>query len=257
MRSVAKHVEHQPAVSTIPMTSMKGIFLSITHLSFDETAKYGQLGRWPSTHQFQARWPSFLDRGLEWHRESLEIKFSGAPTDGEKALFHISPFSVGYVDGFNKAIIMLAIMTLITDVVSWLCYDLSCCIFFCFSDNFHGFKAIIQHQPNNNQGRDWGSNGRRLGVLQGSGIHALCQVQLHQACPTRKFSLWCVEYLDNHLIRFSHGGTPMLFKWFKFKVYVSPHVPIWHSSWTQALPIELQKRWSHLPWICCFFSRKR
>lgn len=99
------------------MTSMKGMFVDLASLSFAETAKFGQLGRWPSTHQFQAHWPSFLDRGFEWHREAAEIKFDMNTVSGDKGVYKIKPFSICYVDGFNKAIIMLAAVAAVHDMV--------------------------------------------------------------------------------------------------------------------------------------------
>lgn len=113
---VAKHVEMQEVVRTIPGTSKKGFFLAPWHFDFSESAKFGQIGRWPSNCQYKAHVVSFLDRGLESHRESIETKF--VTTDA----LMISPFSVGFVDGQNKALIMQSILALAAEVaisLSW------------------------------------------------------------------------------------------------------------------------------------------
>ncbi len=120
MGSVAKHVPPVSSVTHVPMASVKSMRLHISTLSFAENAKFGQLGRWPAMHQFKAHFPSFLDNGYEGHREALEVKFEMSTVEPDKGLYHIKPFSVGYIDGQNKGIIMLSILALIADLDSWL-----------------------------------------------------------------------------------------------------------------------------------------
>ena len=103
----------------VPMTSVKGMTLSLKRLSFAENAKYGELGRWPATHQFKAHFPSFLEAGYEDHREPLEVKFEMSTVEPEKGLYEIKPFSVGYIDGQNKAIIMLSVIAMIAELDPW------------------------------------------------------------------------------------------------------------------------------------------
>ena len=119
MDSVHKHVQSQQTVLNIPMASTKGFYVNLGALSFAETAKYGETGRWPSTHQFRLHFPSFLDRGFESHREVLEVKFE-TPVDPDQNMYAIQAFTIGYVDGQNKAIIMLSILVLLIDLVPFL-----------------------------------------------------------------------------------------------------------------------------------------
>ena len=119
MPSVSKHVQSQQAMRTIPMATVRGFYVHLASLSFAETAKYGETGRWPSTHQFKLHLPSFLDRGFESHREALEVKFE-VPVEPDQTMYTIQPFSIGYVDGQNKAIIMLSTLALLIDLVPFL-----------------------------------------------------------------------------------------------------------------------------------------
>lgn len=116
---VAKHVGTENPVVNVPMTSMKNIFLELHTLSFAENAKYGEFGRWPATHLFKQHFPSFLENGFEAHREPLDIKFDLSTVEADKGLYMIKPFSVGYIDGQNKAMIMLSILALLDQMVSW------------------------------------------------------------------------------------------------------------------------------------------
>ncbi|CAK9023126.1 Uncharacterized protein SCF082_LOCUS16076 [Durusdinium trenchii] len=113
---VEKHVESQRQVTHIPMTTVKGVFHRLNTLSFAESAKYGQVGRWPATHQLRAHFGSFLSKGYEWHRECLEVKYDMSTVEPDKGLYDIKAFSVCYVDGHNKAIIMLSIIALLIDL---------------------------------------------------------------------------------------------------------------------------------------------
>lgn len=116
---VKKHVEIQQPIENVPATSMKGFHLDLWKLSFYENAKYGETGRFPATHSLKAHFGSFLENGFESHRECLEVKFRLSKEEAEKSIYRVNDFSVGYVDGQNKAIIMLSIMALLIDLDPW------------------------------------------------------------------------------------------------------------------------------------------
>lgn len=109
--SVAKHIEMQTVIRCAPATTKKGFFLAPWHFDFSEHAKFGEVGRYPSNYQFKSHLPSFLDNGLETHRESIEVKFPGRPCDDADTC-KILPFSVGFVDGQNKVLIVQTILAL-------------------------------------------------------------------------------------------------------------------------------------------------
>lgn len=118
--SIKKHVEiNVEPVQQIPAASMKGFHLDLWKLSFYENAKYGETGRFPATHAFKAHFGSFLDKGFESHRECLEVKFCLNTEECEASMYTVGDFSVGYVDGQNKAMIMLSIMALLSDLDPW------------------------------------------------------------------------------------------------------------------------------------------
>ena len=119
MECVAKHIPIQSPAMNVPMTSSNGLILDLWMLSFAESAKYGLMGRWPANHQVRAHFPSFLNRGYEAHRESLEIKFDMTTVEADRSVYTIKPFTVGYVDGQTKAIIMLGILALLIDLDPW------------------------------------------------------------------------------------------------------------------------------------------
>eukprot|EP00435_Cladocopium_sp_Y103_P070378 s13_g35.t1 len=117
---VKKHVEiNLQPIQQIPMASVKGFHLDLWKLSFFENAKYGETGRFPATHAFKAHFGSFLERGFESHRESLEVKFDLSKINSENSSYTVTDFTVGYVDGQNKAMIMLGIMGLLIDLDPW------------------------------------------------------------------------------------------------------------------------------------------
>lgn len=119
MPCVDKHVSHERVLASVPMTTMKGFFLNPWSLSLAEDAKYGEVGRWPATHAYKSHFGSFLDHGFESHRECLEVKFDMTKVEPEKGVFDIADFSTGYVDGHNKAIIILSILGMLADLVTW------------------------------------------------------------------------------------------------------------------------------------------
>ena len=117
---IAKHIEMQDVTRSIPHGSKKGFYLAPWHFDFSESAKYGQLGRFPSNCQYKLHLPSFLEHGLESHRESIEVKFHmpvlSSNVDAND--FKIGPFSVGFVDGQNKALIIQSVLALTSELVS-------------------------------------------------------------------------------------------------------------------------------------------
>ncbi|CAK9107144.1 Uncharacterized protein SCF082_LOCUS49885 [Durusdinium trenchii] len=116
MDPVQKHVVNETTLVHLRGSSVKGAFLDISRFSFAENAKFGELGRWPATHQFRAHFPSFIENGFEGHREPLDIKFDTSCLDHTRASYTIKPFSVGYVDGQNKALIMLSVLALLVEL---------------------------------------------------------------------------------------------------------------------------------------------
>ena len=115
MPAVVKQGNHENLMHTVPTNTVKGMYVRLDRLSFAESAKYGEVGRWPSTHLFRQHFPSFLDNGYEGHREPLDVKFD---LGGEHAHGEILPFSIGYIDGQNKAIIMLSVMALLKELAT-------------------------------------------------------------------------------------------------------------------------------------------
>lgn len=119
MACVHKHVSGERVLASVPMATVKNFFLRPWSLSFAEDAKYGEVGRWPATHAYKSHFGSFLDRGFESHRECLEVKFDMTKVEPEKGIYDIADFSTGYVDGQNKAIIILSILGMLADLVTW------------------------------------------------------------------------------------------------------------------------------------------
>lgn len=119
MAPVTKHLpQHPQPLLHMPMKSTNGLVLDLDRLSFAETAKFGELGRWPSSHLLRSHFPSFLEHGFEGHREPIEIKFEMSNLEPDTGFYSIKPFSVGYVDGQCKVIIMMSILALTKDIVA-------------------------------------------------------------------------------------------------------------------------------------------
>lgn len=112
MSCVNKHVDAlQSTIQSVPATTKKNFLLDPWAFNFSEHSKYGECGRFPSNHQFLAHYGSFLQHGFESHREAFEVKFGlGHGSDP----FKIEPFSVGFVDGQCKALIIQTILALIS-----------------------------------------------------------------------------------------------------------------------------------------------
>ena len=122
MGCVGNHLPLTAAVvDSVPMKSLKNFLMEPWQLSFSENAKYGATGRFPANHQFLAHLPSFLDRGFESHREAIDVKFTVEVSD--KTVYKIHPYSVGYVDGQNKALILHSILASISVLARSLAKD--------------------------------------------------------------------------------------------------------------------------------------
>ena len=113
--SIMKHIDSAQAVQSIPQSSLKSFYLDLWSFSFHESAKYGQSGRYPSNHQVQMHFQSFLQNGLQAEREAIDVKFNVSNQD--PGLYRVHPFSVGYVDGQCKALIMQAIVAMTINLV--------------------------------------------------------------------------------------------------------------------------------------------
>ena len=112
MDCVATHLEEnvQP-LKNIPGASRKNVYVCPWMLDFSETSKYHGLGRFPSTIQFRAHFPSVVNSGYQSEKEALEIKFMKASS--QETTSTVEPFTVGYVDGQNKGLIVQSIFGLL------------------------------------------------------------------------------------------------------------------------------------------------
>ena len=110
MDCVANHLEEnvQP-LKNIPGASRKNVYVCPWMLDFSETSKYNGLGRFPSTIQFRAHFPSIVNSGYQSEKEALEIKFVKASSQ----VTTVEPFTVGYVDGQNKGLIVQSVFGLL------------------------------------------------------------------------------------------------------------------------------------------------
>lgn len=110
---VAKHIERQsPKITTVPATSQKSFWLDPWAFDFSESAKFGATGRFPTNVQVKSHFGSFLQKGLESHREAMDVKFMKAQESS--GVFLIDPFSVGFVDGQCKALIIQSILAMVS-----------------------------------------------------------------------------------------------------------------------------------------------
>ena len=105
---VKKHIVPELTVQSIPAQSMKNFYLDPWSFDFSESAKYGAVGRFPTNHQYSMHFQSFLDRGLEGHREAIDVKFTTSLEDNQP--YQVNHFSVGFVDGQCKALILQSIL---------------------------------------------------------------------------------------------------------------------------------------------------
>ena len=100
-----------PQVLThVPVASRTGVYVNPFHLDMGEGAKFGHTGKWPSNVAIKTHFPSVVQRGFETEREPLEIKF---PEDLFGTGKEVPHFSVQYIDGHGKAIMVLAVFALL------------------------------------------------------------------------------------------------------------------------------------------------
>ena len=104
---VKSHV--QPVLQSVPVAS-KEFHLSPWSFDFSERAKFGEKGRFPTNWQFKAHFGSFLKNGYEANREPIDVRFA---EESES----IEPFSVQFVDGQNKMLIIQSILALMEQCV--------------------------------------------------------------------------------------------------------------------------------------------
>jgi hypothetical protein len=114
VKSVSKLVENhvQPVLQSVPVAS-KEFYLSPWSFDFSEQSKYGEKGRFPTNLQFKAHFGSFLRNGYESSREPIDVRF---PEQGTT----IEPFSVQFVDGQNKMLIIQSILALVESCETWM-----------------------------------------------------------------------------------------------------------------------------------------
>ena len=104
------HGSAPQVLSTVPVSTRKGIYVNPWMLDMSEEAKYGQGGKWPSNVGIRTHFPSVVHRGYETEREPLEIKFPERLYGSGKDL---EMFAIQFVDGHTKAVIVLAIFALL------------------------------------------------------------------------------------------------------------------------------------------------
>ena len=107
---VAKYLpQNGPVLKAVPTSDRQNVYLHPWQLSLAESAK---AGRYPSMHQTRLHLPSIVWKGYQASREALEIKFDVAA--GEQ----IGYFSVKYIDGHNKGLIVQAILAMVIRTVA-------------------------------------------------------------------------------------------------------------------------------------------
>lgn len=105
--------ENIETLANIPAASRKNMYITPWMLDFSETSKYDGMGRYPSTLQFRAHFPSVVHSGYQSEKEALEVKFTkNRGGDHGKGVL---PFSIGYVDGQNKGLIVQSIFALLDE----------------------------------------------------------------------------------------------------------------------------------------------
>ena len=110
MECVAKELELSvDALKSVPVASRKNFQVCPWMLDFSETSKFDGMGRFPSTLQFRAHFPSIVNQNYQGERESLEVKF----TKCDPKVQGVVPFTIGYVDGQNKGLIVQSIFGLL------------------------------------------------------------------------------------------------------------------------------------------------
>ena len=103
----------------VPNGSRKGFYLHPWQLSFSEDAKFG---KFPPNISLKTHLPSFLNRGFETEREPLDVRFGSLAESSEIGLF-----SVQYVDGHTKGLLVQLIFALLAHCVQSLEEDTPGC----------------------------------------------------------------------------------------------------------------------------------
>ena len=111
---VHKHMELQNVLKTVPATS-KQFFLGVWHFDFSPKSKYGEQGRFPTNIAYKNHFHSFITTGYESGRETVDVRFQHGATTCDD----ISPFSVQFVDGQNKLLIMQSVIALMENLDPW------------------------------------------------------------------------------------------------------------------------------------------
>ena len=95
-------------LTNVPVTTRKNVYLHPYHLSMDESAKYGQQGRWPSNVAIRTHFSSIVNRGYEAEKEALEVRFPvelyGQP---------LPMFSTEFIDGHAKSVMVQSVFALL------------------------------------------------------------------------------------------------------------------------------------------------
>lgn len=103
----------EQVLTAVPVVTRKGIYLNPWQLDMSEEAKFGAQGKWPSNVGIRTHFASIVQRGYESSREALEIKF---PMDLHGTGKEAPLFSVQFIDGHTKAIMVLAVFALLEHI---------------------------------------------------------------------------------------------------------------------------------------------
>lgn len=101
-------------LANIPANSRKNVYIHPWHLDMSEDAKFGLQGKYPSTVAIRSHFSSIIHKGYESERESLEVKFPSDMVNGQP----LGIFSVQYIDGHAKAIMILSVFALLDHLVA-------------------------------------------------------------------------------------------------------------------------------------------
>ena len=96
-------------LKNIPAATRKNMYVTPWMLDFSETSKFAGVGRYPSILQFRHHFPSIVMSTYQSEKEALEVKF----TQAAAGVSAVQPFSIGFVDGQNKALIVQSIFALL------------------------------------------------------------------------------------------------------------------------------------------------
>ena len=105
-----------------PVVTRKNVYVHPWHLDMSEGAKYGANGKWPSTVQIRAHFPSIVSRGFEAEKEALELKF-----DVELQGKPMELFRAGYIDGHAKGVMVQGVFALLDYLETWTMTRLEMC----------------------------------------------------------------------------------------------------------------------------------